>query len=86
MCADSGGDGRALLYEVAPRRKYVLYRELTFAAATDVTGEAIRSKVVDTEKGVPLHLDFQLVDVTTCQPIKGQFVEMWSMSTTRARQ
>jgi protocatechuate 3,4-dioxygenase beta subunit len=38
----------------------------------------VRSKIVDSEKGVPLHIDFQLVDVTTCQPIKGEFVELWS--------
>ena len=44
----------------------------------DVTGEFIRSKVVDGEQGVPLHLDFQLIDVNTCQPVKGVFVEMWS--------
>ena len=43
-------------------------------------GEIIRSKIIDGEKGVPLHLDIQLVDVTTCQPVKDVFLEMWSKS------
>ena len=45
---------------------------------TDVIGEAIRSSLVDGEKGVPLHLDIQVIDVNTCQPLNGTFLEMWS--------
>jgi protocatechuate 3,4-dioxygenase beta subunit len=44
----------------------------------DVTGEYIRSKVVDDQKGVPLHLDIQVVDVTTCKPMSNVFLELWS--------
>ena len=41
-------------------------------------GEAVRPQIVDGEKGVPLHLDFQVVDVNTCQPVKDILLEMWS--------
>lgn len=27
---------------------------------------------------MPLHLDFQLIDVTTCKPLKGVYIELWS--------
>ena len=44
----------------------------------DVLGQAIRKELVDSEIGVPLHLDLQVIDVNTCEPIKGVFIEMWS--------
>jgi len=47
-----------------------------------VTGEAIRSNIVDGERGVPLHLDIQMVDVTTCQPVKGVYIEIWGANAT----
>jgi len=45
---------------------------------SDVTGEYIRSKLVDDQEGIPLHLDIQLVDVNTCQPMGNVFLELWS--------
>ncbi|CAI6334746.1 unnamed protein product [Periconia digitata] len=42
-----------------------------------VTGESIRTNLVDGELGVPLHVDIQMIDVNTCQPVKGVFLEIW---------
>ena len=47
----------------------------------DVTGESVRSAIVDDQVGVPLYLDIQIVDVNTCKPIKGTMLELWSKST-----
>ncbi|KAI1847897.1 hypothetical protein JX266_006010 [Neoarthrinium moseri] len=47
-----------------------------------VTGESIRTKLVDGEKGVPLHLDIQVIDVNTCKPLTGIFLEMWNANST----
>ncbi|KAK1753236.1 Intradiol ring-cleavage dioxygenase [Echria macrotheca] len=47
-----------------------------------VLGETIRSTIVDDQNGVPLHLDFQLIDVQTCKPLKGVFIEMWNANST----
>jgi hypothetical protein len=46
----------------------------------DVTGEYIRSKLVDDQEGIPLHLDIQLVDLNNCQPMEDVFLELWSKS------
>lgn len=49
----------------------------TKQSPSDVTGESIRSNLVDGELGVPLHLDIQLVDVDTCKPIPNVYLEIW---------
>jgi len=48
--------------------------------SADVMGESVRSDIVETQAGIPLHIDFQIFDVTTCKPIEGTFFEMWSES------
>jgi hypothetical protein len=47
-------------------------------AATDVLGQDIRSNLTESQQGVRVHLDIQLIDVETCEPIEGAFIEMWS--------
>ena len=53
-------------------------RKDTDAKIVDVLGETIRSNIVDEQVGIPLHLDFQIYDINTCEPIKGTYFEMWS--------
>jgi protocatechuate 3,4-dioxygenase beta subunit len=48
----------------------------------DVAGEHIRKDIKDNQKGVNLHLDIQVVDVNTCQPLKGIAVEIWAANST----
>ena len=50
------------------------------SGSLDVLGQDIRTDLVETQQGVPLYLDFQLIDVETCEPIEGAFIEMWSKS------
>jgi protocatechuate 3,4-dioxygenase beta subunit len=45
-----------------------------------VLGESIRSNVVESQVGIPLHLELQFVDVTTCKPATKQMVDIWSCS------
>ncbi|KAF2433557.1 aromatic compound dioxygenase [Tothia fuscella] len=47
-----------------------------------VAGEQIRKDIKDDQKGVNLHLDIQVIDVNTCQPLKGIAVEIWAANST----
>lgn len=46
---------------------------------TDVEGEKIRSDLVEDQQGIPLALDIQFIDSNTCNPIKGAYIDIWSM-------
>lgn len=47
-------------------------------SASDVVGEYIRKDLREEQKGVDLHLDVQVLDIETCEPIKDGFIEIWS--------
>ena len=47
-----------------------------------VTGELIRKDITDGEKGVPLALDIQIVDTTTCEPVPAIYVDVWHCNAT----
>lgn len=53
--------------------------------ALDVLGESVRRKIDDGEAGVPLHMDMQIIDVNTCEPAKGVYLEIWSRSIASSR-
>jgi protocatechuate 3,4-dioxygenase beta subunit len=46
----------------------------------DVAGERIRKDVTETQEGVPLAVDIQVVDMVTCDPIPGAYLEIWRQS------
>jgi hypothetical protein len=48
----------------------------------DVSGDIVRKNVKENEKGVDLHLDIQVVDITTCTPLREQAIEIWSANAT----
>jgi protocatechuate 3,4-dioxygenase beta subunit len=50
--------------------------------ATDVGGEFIRRNVIESEKGVVLHMDIQVIDFNTCTPIPKAAVEIWGANAT----
>ena len=50
--------------------------------ATGVSGELIRSDVLENSKGVKLNLDINVIDVTTCKPIPNVYVELWGCNST----
>ena len=43
----------------------------------DVSGERIRQDVTEDQDGVPLAVDIQVVDMDTCEPIPGAYLEIW---------
>jgi hypothetical protein len=48
----------------------------------DVSGEQIRKNIKDGEKGVGMHLDIQVIDINTCQPLKDIAIEIWAANAT----
>jgi len=47
-----------------------------------VSGELIRSDVVGGQEGVPVHLEYQYIDVSTCEPVSGLYVDTWQANAT----
>ena len=47
-----------------------------------VQGELLRKDVTDGEEGVDLHLDVQVIDTKTCEPVPKSYVEIWSCNST----
>lgn len=47
-----------------------------------VTGEYIRKDVKEGQEGVDLYLEVQYVDVTTCEPVSGLYVDVWNANAT----
>ena len=47
-----------------------------------VQGELIRSDVTEDQEGVPLHLDIQVIDVNTCEPVPEVYLELWHYNST----
>ena len=45
-----------------------------------VAGEYIRANVTDGQAGVALHLELQVLDVNTCEPVASAFTEIWGKS------
>ncbi|KAK6208456.1 hypothetical protein LQW54_006802 [Pestalotiopsis sp. IQ-011] len=47
-----------------------------------VSGEMIRSDTTEDQVGVPLYLDVQFIDTTTCEPVEGVAVDYWHANAT----
>ncbi|KAK2611767.1 hypothetical protein N8I77_005091 [Diaporthe amygdali] len=47
-----------------------------------VNGELVRSNISQGQEGVPLFLDIQLIDTSTCHPIADAFVDIWQANAT----
>ncbi|TLS20922.1 uncharacterized protein PpBr36_10731 [Pyricularia pennisetigena] len=47
-----------------------------------VQGEVIRPDIREESAGVVLHLDINVIDVTTCEPIPDAYVELWGCNST----
>lgn len=45
-----------------------------------VAGEYIREDVTETQAGVDLTLDLQVLDIDTCEPVEGAYTEIWRES------
>jgi protocatechuate 3,4-dioxygenase beta subunit len=47
-----------------------------------VGGEYVRENIIEDEEGVNIVLDFQVIDVDTCEPIPDVYVEIWQCNST----
>lgn len=47
-----------------------------------VGGELIRSNITEDQAGVDLYLDLQVIDVNTCEPAAGLWMEIWHCNAT----
>ncbi|QSZ33299.1 hypothetical protein DSL72_002887 [Monilinia vaccinii-corymbosi] len=47
-----------------------------------VTGESIRQDVTEGQAGVPLHLEVQYIDITTCEPVPDIYIDIWNCNAT----
>lgn len=47
-----------------------------------VQGELVRKDITDSQEGVPVTLDIQLIDVNTCEPVPQAFLEIWHCNST----
>ncbi|KAI9034782.1 intradiol ring-cleavage dioxygenase [Aspergillus affinis] len=47
-----------------------------------VTGEMIRSDLIEDQEGVPLYMDIQMIDTSTCEPVPEVYVDFWHCNAT----
>lgn len=47
-----------------------------------VTGEQIRKDVTENQAGIPLYLEVQYLDITTCLPVPQVYVDIWNCNAT----
>ena len=47
-----------------------------------VNGELIRKDVRENQEGVPLLLDIQVIDTTTCEPVPALYFDLWHCNAT----
>jgi protocatechuate 3,4-dioxygenase beta subunit len=47
-----------------------------------VSGELVRSDVREDQEGVDLYADLQIIDVNTCDPVEGLFLDFWHCNAT----
>ncbi|KAF8998533.1 Intradiol ring-cleavage dioxygenase [Cyathus striatus] len=47
-----------------------------------VEAELIRKSAVETQEGLPLYVDIQLLDVNTCEPVTDAYMDLWHCNST----
>ncbi|KAF2492851.1 putative GPI anchored dioxygenase [Lophium mytilinum] len=47
-----------------------------------VLGELVRSNLTETEPGIPIHLEFQFIDINTCAPVPSLLIDIWAANST----
>ncbi|CAN8102280.1 unnamed protein product [Discula destructiva] len=47
-----------------------------------IPGQLVRSDILEGEAGVPLYIEIQLIDVNTCNPVVGEYLEIWNCNAT----
>jgi hypothetical protein len=75
----SYGDDETLLF--TDNSACILQPEVTVGPYY-VDGELIRSDITDGQEGIPLYLDIQLVDTSTCEPLPAVYMDIWHCNAT----
>lgn len=73
------GDDETLLF--SDNSTCILQPEVT-QGPYYVDGELIRSDITEDQEGVPLYLDIQLVDTSTCEPVPAVYMDLWHCNST----
>ncbi|KAJ5547123.1 protocatechuate 3-4-dioxygenase beta subunit [Penicillium frequentans] len=47
-----------------------------------VGGEFVRKNVVESQRGIPLYMDIQLIDTNTCEPLPEIYTDIWHCNAT----
>jgi protocatechuate 3,4-dioxygenase beta subunit len=47
-----------------------------------VSGELVRSDIREEQEGVDLYADLQIIDVNTCEPVEGLYLDFWHCNAT----
>ncbi|KAG7443702.1 aromatic compound dioxygenase, partial [Guyanagaster necrorhizus] len=47
-----------------------------------IQGEYVRSDMRESQTGVPAYVDIELIDVSTCEPIPGVYLDVWHCNAT----
>jgi len=47
-----------------------------------VTGEYCRTNVTEDQEGIPVHLEYQYIDISTCEVATGLYLEAWQANAT----
>ncbi|KAJ6177844.1 hypothetical protein N7519_008305 [Penicillium mononematosum] len=47
-----------------------------------VTGELVRKNIAESQEGIPLYMDIQLIDTNTCEPIPEIYMDLWHCNST----
>lgn len=42
-----------------------------------VKGELVRSDITDGQAGVPMYVEYQIVDFNTCKPVPEVYLDIW---------
>lgn len=47
-----------------------------------VDGELIRQNVTEGQEGIPLYLDIQIIDTSSCEPVSNVYMDLWHCNST----
>lgn len=75
----SFGDDETLLF--SDNSSCILQPEVT-QGPYYVDGELIRENITESQAGVPLYLDIQFLDTSSCEPVTAVYVDLWHCNAT----
>lgn len=75
----SFGDDESLVF--SDNSSCILQPEVT-QGPYYVDGELIRKNIAEDQGGVPLYLDIQFLDTSTCEPVPAVYVDVWHCNST----